>query len=215
MKSGRNSAREKVARSPYLTPEIRRIVKVGGSLLTEPELGVRLQRWTDDQSTAQECWVAGGGAEVDIIREIDSRHQLDAEISYQMTLDMLDRTCQVLQQSLRGTHGALELIEDLTSWKKSPVVAGRFIVNWHQATSCFPDPWHSMYRLATWEATSDSMAALLARWLNATELVILKACPIPEHQSQQNSMLAACGIVDSVFPEACIEIESVRVMQLP
>jgi aspartokinase-like uncharacterized kinase len=50
----------------------------------------------------------------------------------------------------------------------------------------------------SWEVTSDSLAAWLARCLGAERLVLVKSCPLPEGEMDM-AVLSRTGIVDAAF----------------
>ena len=54
---------------------------------------------------------------------------------------------------------------------------------------------------ASWEATSDSLAAWLAGQIGAERLVLAKSCAVPVAISSSAQALSAAGIVDAGFPE--------------
>lgn len=69
-----------------------------------------------------------------------------------------------------------------------------------------------------WRTTTDSIAALLARLVDADELVLLKSCVVPESISAEE--LVADGVVDSAFIDEssgrCIfDFDRTVVEQLP
>ena len=53
---------------------------------------------------------------------------------------------------------------------------------------------------ANWNVTSDSLAAWLARELDASSLWLVKSCAVPVQTPER---LAAMGIVDFAFPKFC------------
>jgi hypothetical protein len=64
----------------------------------------------------------------------------------------------------------------------------------------------------TWDATSDSIAACLARALGAAELVLLKSAAPPSAATPGD--LAAAGYVDRHFPIVAAELPAVRFVDL-
>ncbi|MCE9605577.1 MAG: hypothetical protein K8U03_11850 [Planctomycetia bacterium] len=156
---------------------MRRIVKVGGSLLTSPTLVDDLQRWTAEQVPAQTLFLAGGGALVDAIAEqqrtlgFDDRaaHWLcirAMQIHYEMLAALMPQCARITSFDARTT----------SERASSPGLA--WIDPWafmqHDATcsqaveGCDPLP-------ADWSVSSDSIAARAATLLGAEELVLLKS----------------------------------------
>ncbi len=172
-----------------------RIVKVGGSLLRLSDCGARLRCWREAQSPAQELWLAGGGEVVDVVRSWDHRFQLGNPAAYSLTLAALRLTAPLLRM-------VAGLAEEQVLWVDEELAR-------------FPPQWHDRYRLSSWEATSDTLAALIARARNADELVLLKASPIPTAVHTDLTALARLALVDPVFPEAALGISSVRIESPP
>jgi aspartokinase-like uncharacterized kinase len=52
----------------------------------------------------------------------------------------------------------------------------------------------------SWDVTSDSLAAWLARRLDADKLILVKSCPVPEGEPSPEE-LRRLEIVDAAFPE--------------
>ena len=54
---------------------------------------------------------------------------------------------------------------------------------------------------ASWQVTSDSLAAWLASRVGAARLVLAKSCTVPATIASSARALAAAGVVDAGFPE--------------
>ncbi len=171
-------------------PPLMRIVKVGGSLLRSAEGPARIRAWRAVQVPADEWWLAGGGEAADLVRQWDRRFDLSPELAYRLTLDALKLTQQLLQSLLDlPDHACLDLVEEVRA---------------------FPSSWHTEYALASWNATSDTLAALIARRRGANELVLLKAASLPPQVCAWRE-LTEQGIVDPVFAQAAEGISHVRI----
>ncbi len=171
-------------------PPLTRIVKVGGSLLRWAEGPARIHAWRAKQTPAEEWWLAGGGEAADLVRQWDRRFDLSPELAYRLTLEALKLTQQLLQSLLDlPDHMCLDLVEEVRA---------------------FPSNWHTEYTLASWNATSDTLAALIARRRGADELVLLKAAPLST-QIHVRQELTKQGIVDPVFAQAAEGIPRVRI----
>src|SRR5579862_2178097 len=86
------------------------VVKVGGSLFDLPDLGLRLRSWLDAQTTRRILVVPGGGATVDLVRQVDAFDQLGEERSHWLALRALQFTGHLLASRLIGGH-VIEQIE--------------------------------------------------------------------------------------------------------
>jgi aspartokinase-like uncharacterized kinase len=178
-----------IDRSPLI------VIKVGGSLFDLPELPERLSGLIQSLNT-RVALIAGGGRPVDVIRALDALHGLGEERSHQLALAGLDFTAQILAALAPSglvalDHGDLEL-----AWgrNKIPVLAaGRFLLA------------HDLPRQdalpASWQVTSDSIAARIATILNADRLVLAKSAPLAGPCSL--ACLARHGLVDPCFPGLC------------
>ena len=135
--------------------------------------------------------MAGGGEAADLVRQWDRRFDLSPEIAYRLTLESLILTQELLESVLDlPPHACLDLLEEVRA---------------------FPPSWHMEYCLATWDATSDTLAALIARRRAAEELVLLKAAPLPTTLADAWPELAEQGIIDPVFVRAAKGIPRVRI----
>ncbi|MDA1179764.1 MAG: hypothetical protein O2931_13325, partial [Planctomycetota bacterium] len=78
----------------------RRVVKLGGSLLSDPQLPVRWDAWWRSQPRWDTLVVVGGGCWVDAVREADKLHSLGEEVSHWLAIDALRITARLAGQVL-------------------------------------------------------------------------------------------------------------------
>jgi aspartokinase-like uncharacterized kinase len=161
------------------------VVKVGGSLYDLPDLGSRLRCWLATLDTHQLLLVPGGGITTDVVRELDGVHRLGEEVAHALALRTLTLNAWFLAALLGGDP---------------PVLAPRPGDRWGGVALL--DAWgfcatdRGPERLpASWEATSDSVAARAAVVLGAGELYLLKSVEVEDWQDA-----AARGAIDPVFP---------------
>ncbi len=176
-----------------------RMIKVGGSLLRTADCSSRLGRWWHQQPPMHTYWMAGGGEAVDVIRHWDRTFRLGDQLAFTLTLDALQLTRRLM----------IELLQRSDSLRRDDTV-----LSLREAASELPERWQEEYRVSSWEATSDTLAALIARWRNADELVILKACPVPQELSSDLRALAKRGIIDNQFENAVEDLPIVRIESL-
>lgn len=185
----------------------RRVIKLGGSLLDLADLPARFRRWLSLQPPMQNVVVAGGGRLADVIREAFARHRLDEDDAHWLCIRILGVTAglaarllpeSVLVKSLEelaGIEGASRLILfETESWLRD-----------EELRSPCPLP-------HTWDVTSDSIAARLAEWISAEELVLLKSA-LPA-QPATLAAAAESGLVDRYFPVAAADLRSSRLVNL-
>ena len=151
---------------------------MGGSLFDFPDLAPALRRWVAVQPPACHVLVAGGGPFADLIRQADARFSLGEEISHQLCLETLRVTARWLAALLPEAPLRTSLDQLLTEPLALRDADGRvlpdeFMTRWEPQRHPHPLP-------ASWQVTSDSIAARLAEVLEAEELVLLKSSPPPD-----------------------------------
>lgn len=183
-----------------------RVVKVGGSLLDWPDLARRLWQWLQQQGRGANYLLAGGGVWADAIRDADARFALGQETSHQLCLRAMDVTGQLLEQLLQQARAAYAT-EFPDEQRSISVLEASTLLATPEITARFNAPLP-----ATWDATSDSIAALLAQAFGATELVLLKSTDLPGSLSL--SQAAATEVVDAYFPVAAAQSRKTRFVNL-
>ena len=184
------------------------VLKVGGSLLSLPELQASLRDLIAKQSPAHCVLVPGGGPWADEVRQADARLGLAAEDSHWLAIKAMSMFAHLLHALLPEAT----MVDCLATLRKSASQEPLVIVD--------PEP---LLRSAThvlgparlphdWSATSDSIAARLAEVISADELVLLKSTPLPDGLDWNKA--AATGYVDSYFPVAVRAIPRVRFLSL-
>jgi aspartokinase-like uncharacterized kinase len=129
------------------------VVKVGGSLYDWPPLAVRLRQFLD-QFERHRVWVVpGGGPFADAVRFVDQTYHLGEEAAHWLAL-----------QSLRLAADFLRYL--LPDWQNAIVDMYRFAIEDEARPDHLPH---------IWDVTSDSLAARLARVVEAQHLILLKS----------------------------------------
>lgn len=186
------------------------VIKVGGSLFDWDLLPGELDRWLSRQNHCCQLLVAGGGALVDTIREYDRRFQLSAEEAHRLCIEAMGVSSQMLSYLLPGTR-RISQIDDLLQRCSTSNSKVRLMVEFptwlnrsqHELSQRLP---------ASWDVTSDSIAAGIAGQLGGCELTLLKSCAPPDIQSLP--ALAGQGYVDRHFPNLAATIPLVRLVNL-
>ena len=162
------------------------VVKLGGSLCND----ARLATWLDmlvDCGKGQVVIVPGGGPYADAVRIQQQRWQFSDEFAHRMALLAMDQFALQLngmnpQLVLTPTHASIvsALANDRVAlWIPSAMLLAASDI------------------AATWDITSDSLAAWLARLLKAERLVLVKSCVIPPNATIDE--LAQSEIIDREF----------------
>ena len=164
------------------------VVKLGGSLANYPD---DLRRWLKALAEAGKgrmVIVPGGSFFADWVRGAQKQWGFDDAAAHAMGLRAMEQYGLMLcgmQKDLIPTRTEVEIRKALQE-NQVPV-------------------WLPVQTLASedlppsWDVTSDSLAAWLARRLGAERLVLVKSCPLPEGEMDM-AELSRKGIVDAAFP---------------
>ncbi len=162
------------------------IVKIGGSIAQTP----RRAGWLD----ALAAWggrcviVPGGGPFADCVRHAQATMGFSDEIAHRLALIAMGQSGLAL-----AAHSEAFTTAESRDELDRALSAGRFPV-WLPAKMVLEAPGIP----ASWEVTSDSLAAWLAGTCGASRLLLIKSCDLAAPVSA--SELAAKKIVDPTFP---------------
>ena len=184
-----------------------RVVKVGGSLFGFVQFVPAWRNWLAEQPPAANVMIAGGGQLADVIREADAAWQLGDEASHWLCVDVLGVSARLLATLLPESlweatwEGLLQRLAICDGRQPIVFCPVQFL---RDVEACLPpEPLpHS------WIATSDSIAARIARALPAAELVLLKSADPPKLAADQPSY------VDGYFVNASQGLNHVRMVNL-
>lgn len=183
------------------------VIKLGGSLMDLPDLPVRLKNFLADFSRPRKVLVAGGGELVEQLRKWDRAYDLGEETSHWIALRALTISALVLERivpSLRHVESPTQLPG---AWEAGCVPlldAYRFIKDVDERCR---DPLPRR-----WRVTSDSIAARMAKSLNADELILLKSVTFPDGLSTTEAVQK--GLVDPHFAVAAQGVPKILVVNL-
>jgi aspartokinase-like uncharacterized kinase len=190
---------------------MRRVVKVGGSLINRRDLTDALPRWFEKQPPAEDLVIVGGGSLVNAIREIDSIRPGEPEATHWLCVDLLDFTFRLAASwfdwpAVLDADQLATLVETGFEVDRPTLVSVRSFYG--------PDRDQGERLLPSdWQTTTDSIAALFALVVDADELVLLKSCDVDS--SLDYEQLAGAGIVDEAFPGVAGRVHRVRLEKLP
>ena len=187
------------------------VIKVGGSLFDWPELPRRLTELIDAQQSADPeerlLLIAGGGAAADMVRTLDRVHRLGEETAHRLALHAMDLSAIILAELLPGTvpvH-SLDTLRAVWSVGSIPVVAPRLILVEVERSGQDGLP-------ASWDVTSDTIAAWTALHLGADRLIFLKSAPLPLGTTRLEA--ARLGLVDPMLPIVAGPLSRVEYLNL-
>ncbi len=173
------------------------LFKLGGSLLTLPDLGYRVRAALQQRPHTRPLLVVGGGAAVDVVREWDRRHHLGDEPAHQLAIRAMSVTAFLAAAILEHARAVASLGEAHAVWKDGglPVLLAEPIL------AALESPADRLP--ASWDVTSDSIAAWLAPRAGADELVLLKSADLP---AGGIGAAVRSGMVDRYFPKLMAEL---------
>ena len=173
----------------------RRVLKLGGSLLTHPGLAAAIEEWLAAQPPAQDLVIVGGGQMIEAMRGLSQRFALDEPAMHWRCIRLLRATYEVAGELFRHWQPISDA-NSLQTLAADPPQRGQWLV----AVDTFYSPTtaEAAGLPIGWETTTDAIAAYLASRTAADELVLLKSCPVPEQASLDQ--LTAAGIVDARWP---------------
>jgi 5-(aminomethyl)-3-furanmethanol phosphate kinase len=193
-------------------PKIR-VVKLGGSLLDWPPLQRRLAELIQQpvEPRVVNLIVVGGGAVVDAIRSYDTVHALDQVAVHWLCVELMNSTTK-LAHMVFSAGQLLDSPESLEDWLAGLWSGGREHAELHGPPVAFvcPSAFYTKVLNAdalptSWDTSSDSISALLARLVSANELWLLKST---------DAVSCTNGIVDPAFEKALPEGIAVRIINL-
>lgn len=171
------------------------VLKLGGSLLSWPDWPWLLDRLLTGMGDGPLVVVVGGGAVVDGLRQIDSAAPQPAKLMHDLALDCMHTLAQLVSKSTGlplSANPALTgaaCVLDAPTWMLT-----------QPAAASLP---------ASWDVTSDSIAARLASDYSAA-LMLAKSTPPPATwHGQSLEPLATAGWVDHFFPTAADDLQTI------
>ena len=165
------------------------VVKIGGSL-AESDAAAALVRALAQRRPPRLVVVPGGGGFADAVRLTERRHPIGNQAAHHLALLAMHMSAVMLGAFAPGYVVAESRAEFEAAWERdlTPVWAPERMV------LTAPDV------PASWDVSSDSLSAWLARAIAASRLLVVKSCPVPEAMDGDAAALAAAGIVDPSFP---------------
>lgn len=166
------------------------LVKVGGSLLTLPDLPGRLRTMFGNLRADRILLLAGGGAAANVVRNWDQIHKLDTEVSHWLAVDSMRLSAMLLagllpEASLAGDRKTIEHAQG-----KVVIIEPGVILDELSLTVSKPLP-------IGWDCTSDSIAGWIASHWRVDLLVLVKSVDMPVES--EDFRKSESGAVDACF----------------
>ena len=180
---------------------MRRVVKIGGSLLTRPDLQTRLPKLLNeidgvnqrDASSLETLLIVGGGNLVDVMRGWDQLRPLDPVKTHWQCIELLQYTFEVISD----WFPAWDRIDSSAAFQNARNQGFSTATPSLVSIRSFYDPDRDGDLPLDWRTTSDSLAGKLCNDTNADELVLLKSCRIDQAWDRQ--AMISQGIIDEAF----------------
>jgi aspartokinase-like uncharacterized kinase len=180
-----------------------RVIKLGGSLLDWPEFPQRFREWLKIQPSAANLLIVGGGDFVDVIRKLDEVHHLGETSAHWLCIAALRVSAALVTELLPECRSLGPTLP--VSLPELSMVDVTWLMQLDAERSVRSLP-------ASWEVTTDSIAARAAALFGASELVLLKST-LPAHAGSLR-VLADAGYVDAHFPICAKSIPRIRLVNL-
>ena len=163
------------------------VLKIGGSL-ARSDAAARMMRALTARKVSKLLIVPGGGEFADSVRAAQSRHGLSERAAHHMALLAMHIMAVALADFAPGFVLAENGLQFDAVWRdgKTPV--------WLPAPMVLAAPDIA----ASWDVTSDSLAAWVAGKVDAARLLLVKSCALPARSDSAQALVDA-GIVDACF----------------
>ena len=163
-----------------------RVIKLGGSLMTDRASLISCLNSIEQMDKV--VVVPGGGVFADQVRSAQQQWQFDDEIAHQMAILAM----QQMALLFKGIKHSFVLAGNVLEIQQALLT--------HSVVIWSPDihELNASAVQASWDITSDSLAAWLARQLTAKELILVKSAEIPLSLSGQQIQQ---DIVDPAFDQ--------------
>lgn len=162
------------------------VIKLGGSLWASP----LLPKWLVKLVACNVIIVPGGGLFADAVRRSQQRWGFDDHVAHVMAISAMAQYGRMLQ----GLCAGLGVATDCQALVQAHQL-GRSVI-WLPDAKALAD---TSIR-ASWEVTSDSLAAWLANQIHAEQLLLIKSGAIPSGMCDLTDLVAN-GWLDPAFPE--------------
>lgn len=175
------------------------VFKIGGSLLNWPHLSTQLQSLLDQCAARPIVLIVGGGAVADAVRDWDRTHPLGFVSSHTLAVRSMSLTARLLAELLPGC----QLVDSLGNLARPTQNAG----TQHWILDVSHDVLSAPGRAAlpaSWDVTSDAIAAWVAARISAAQLVYVKSVAAPEPFTWEQA--AARGLIDPSTPPLIHEL---------
>lgn len=168
------------------------LIKLGGSLLSLPDLPARLEELLGQFSDEQTLLLVGGGPTADVVRTWDSVHSLTPTLAHDLAIESLHLNQSLLTHLLPNLEAVDTRDEAAAAWN-----TGRLPLLNVPLFLQDEEPKQQLQLPRSWQATSDAIAAWVAIHWPAQRLVLAKSASLPA--SDEIEQAVHDGLVDACF----------------
>ena len=175
------------------------VVKLGGSLLTLPDLAERLHAVVKLLHLHKVLIIVGGGEAADEIRRLDERCGLTATQAHWHAIAAMTFNAEIVSRVCGCLPVVSNRIDAEVAWQHHEAVlldANAFLRT-EQAT-------HFRSLPESWSVTSDSIAAFVALHWPSQQVVFCKSCDLI---SPDISQICQAGLLDAWFPNLLTSLQ--------
>lgn len=179
------------------------VLKLGGSLFDLPDLKDRLSEFLGQLTDSRLLLICGGGRSADLVRHWDSLHQLDATTAHWLAIGAMQLNERLLCHLLPGASIVSNQEAAQQAWQQNqiPILCAEHYLQQTISKEFKPLP-------ASWEVTSDSIAAWVTLTWPADELILLKSMDLSADSTVAS--LAAVEAVDAYLPVLADQLPVLR-----
>lgn len=196
-----NTRSAKLLTDPY-DNELVSFIKVGGSLLSLPDLSARILRLLDRRRISNPLLIIGGGDEADRVRSAQQEQSLTDSQAHWQAIHAMSVNARRFGTvgSPFAIAGTREAVRSLRQSGHIPILDSEQFLRFEQPllTNDPAQPVWCRPLPENWSVTSDSIAAWTAARWPASDLWLLKSC---DAASSDLWELPARGQVDEYFPQ--------------
>lgn len=165
-----------------------KVIKLGGSLMADPKALSDCLNKIKQQNHDKFVIVPGGGVFANQVRSLQLQWQFDDTIAHEMAIIAMHQMALICK-SLSPDFVLVTHVSNIVQIP-NPCIWSPDIKELNSAGI-----------KASWDVTSDSLAAWLANQLTADELILVKSAEIPEKSNIPR--MQELGILDLAFAEFC------------
>ncbi|WP_417381351.1 hypothetical protein [Gimesia sp.] len=179
------------------------VLKLGGSLFDLPDLKDRISEFLRHWQDRSPLLICGGGSAADLVRHWHAVHQLDATESHWLAIAAMKLNERLLCQLLDETCLVSSQKDAEQAWEQQqiPILCAEHYLQTTTSVDFAPLP-------ASWDVTSDSIAAWVTLTWPADELILLKSLDLPAESTVAS--LAVVGSIDPYLPVIAAHLPALR-----